>query len=624
MGARIEAIEGVLRGNTFRVDGSRFTIGRDSDNHLAIPDLTISRRHCEIQAVSGEEDAFQIVDLDSVNGVYVNNRKEASVRLRHGDRFAIGSCTFAFLAHDCERSLAFEEDASALGATVELEPGECWRFTDLRADSQHSRYLETVIGFLRGTEGLSAPAAIERAAMTYLFRALPCTAGVIALSAPPGLELHQAIGWADGLGETPPHPVSRTIIRRVLERALAILSSDVLSDESLRGVESVDHARARSIIAVPLRAGERIKGIVYLEAAGANAFDEDHLKVAAAIGSIAGLAIDSAERLAWLEHENRRLEEACGVRTNMVGDSSPMKQVYERVRRIAPSECTVLILGESGTGKELAARSIHRGSERAGHPFLAINCAVLSEALLESDLFGHEKGAFTGAIARRPGKLEQADGGTLFLDEVGELAPTLQSRLLRVIQEREFERVGGTHAIKVDVRILAATNRDLQAEAARGQFRLDLYYRLAVVSLTMPPLRARPLDIPLLAEHFLETSKLARRRIRGISPEARACLMRYPWPGNVRELQNAMERAIVLGSGDWVTIEDLPEEVICADSSSDSSGLAPYHEGLRRAKHDLILKSLREAGGDVRAAARLLGVHVTYLYRLIRQLDIEV
>jgi transcriptional regulator with GAF, ATPase, and Fis domain len=241
----------------------------------------------------------------------------------------------------------------------------------------------------------------------------------------------------------------------------------------------------------------------------------------------------------------------------MIGESAAMQRVYQFISKIAPTDATVLIGGESGTGKELAARAIHRNGKRAQKPFMAVNCAALTDSLLESELFGHERGAFTGAIAQKKGRLEIADGGTVFLDEIGELTPALQVKFLRVLQEREFERVGGTLTIKVDVRVIAATNKNLEEAMARGEFRHDLYYRLNVVSLEMPPLRDRREDIMLLASYFAEKYRaMCNRKLIGISPEARECLLAHDWPGNVRELENTIERAVVLGTSPWIVPAD--------------------------------------------------------------------
>jgi transcriptional regulator with PAS, ATPase and Fis domain len=312
----------------------------------------------------------------------------------------------------------------------------------------------------------------------------------------------------------------------------------------------------------------------------------------------------------------------------MVGQSAPMAEVYRRIGRVAPSDATVLITGESGTGKELVARAIHRNSPRAGQPFVAINCAAITETLLESELFGHEKGAFTGAIAHKRGKLETAEGGTVFLDEIGELSPALQAKMLRVLQEREFERVGGTRGVKVDFRLVAATNRDLQAAIEGGQFRRDLYYRLNVVTLTMPPLSARREDIPLLANCFVRRhADKSKRLVSGFSPEALSCLAAYDWPGNVRELENAVEHAVVLGSTPLILPEDLPDAIAestpSSAASAGASGDAGFHDAVKETKKDLIMRAVERAGGNYNAAARLLGLHPNYLHRLIKNLQIK-
>jgi transcriptional regulator with GAF, ATPase, and Fis domain len=305
---------------------------------------------------------------------------------------------------------------------------------------------------------------------------------------------------------------------------------------------------------------------------------------------------------------------------DMVGDSPAMRLVYDRIRKLAPSDCTVLINGETGTGKELAARAIHQNSRRARRPFVAINCAALTEPLLESELFGHEKGAFTGAHSLKKGRFEIADGGTIFLDEVGELAPPLQSKVLRALQHHEFERVGGTRTVRVDVRVIAATNRDLAGEVTAGRFRQDLWYRLNVVSVTMPPLRERREDIPSLAAHF--AAKYARGRSVDLSADAVSALTAHDWPGNVRELENAIERAVVLGSADRITADDLPEIFAELPAESEQGG-APFHDGVRDVKRRLILDAIERSGGNYTAAARLLGLNPTYLHRLLKNLQLK-
>jgi Nif-specific regulatory protein len=300
-----------------------------------------------------------------------------------------------------------------------------------------------------------------------------------------------------------------------------------------------------------------------------------------------------------------------------------MRDVYQFVSRVAPHESTVLIRGESGTGKELVARAIHRTSKRGNRPFVAINCAALTESLLESELFGHERGAFTGAITQKKGKIEIADGGTLFLDEIGELALTLQAKLLRVLQEREFERVGGTRPIKVDIRLIAASNRNLDEAVKSNLFRQDLFFRLNVVSIMLPPLRERRDDIPLLATYFVQKyARATDRRVVAISPEAHRLLKNYDWPGNVRELQNALERAVVLGSSDHIRPEDLPEALVENNESTDA-GVTRYHDAVNTVKRQLILRAIEQAGGNFTEAAKLLDLHPNYLHRLVRNMDLR-
>jgi Nif-specific regulatory protein len=300
-----------------------------------------------------------------------------------------------------------------------------------------------------------------------------------------------------------------------------------------------------------------------------------------------------------------------------------MRQVYQFIAKVAPTDSSVLISGESGTGKELVARAIHQNSKRSEKPFIAVNCAALTETLLESELFGHEKGAFTGALAQRKGRLEIADGGTLFLDEIGELSAPLQVKLLRVLQEREFERVGGTRTIKVDIRLLTATNRNLEDLITQGLFRQDLFYRLNVLQLEMPPLRQRQEDITLLAKYFaVRSGEKCNRKITSISLTAQKRLLSYDWPGNVRELENAIERAVVLGTTDVILLEDLPEAILETETRTMSAP-TKYHEAVAETKKQIILQAMDQTKGNYTDAAKLLGVHPNYLHRLIRNLNLR-
>jgi transcriptional regulator with GAF, ATPase, and Fis domain len=312
-----------------------------------------------------------------------------------------------------------------------------------------------------------------------------------------------------------------------------------------------------------------------------------HLETLTAVASLASIGFEANHEVETLKAENALLQEQIATNTGIVGDSAEVRRLLALVERVAPRDTTVLITGESGTGKELVARALHQKSLRRDRPFIAVNCAALSESLFESELFGHEKGAFTGAISLKKGRFELAQGGTIFLDEVGELAPGLQAKLLRVLQQREFERVGGTHPHALDIRVIAATNRDLNADVSEGRFREDLYHRLNVVTLESPPLRERKDDIPQLSQFFLNRSaERCKRQVRGISPEAQEMLKQYAWPGNVRELENAMERAVVLGLSEWVLPEDLPETLL---EAAPRDAETKYHRSVGQAKREAIV-----------------------------------
>ena len=300
---------------------------------------------------------------------------------------------------------------------------------------------------------------------------------------------------------------------------------------------------------------------------------------------------------------------------NIVGRSEAMRRLMEMVAMVAPSEATVLITGSSGTGKELIAKAIHFNSSRKNGPLVTVNCAALSETLLESELFGHEKGAFTGADKRREGRFMQANKGTIFLDEIGEISAAMQAKLLRVIQEREIQRVGSDNALRVDVRIVAATNRDLKAEVGGGRFREDLYYRLNVMTIAVPPLRERREDVPLLAAHFLHKFAEANRKVaKGFTPQAMDMLLKYDWPGNVRELENAVERAVVLMPGDFVTEKELPLSISQARAPEGQPSEQPTHRGageilpLEEVEREAILAALGTTGGNKTEAAKQLGI----------------
>jgi transcriptional regulator with GAF, ATPase, and Fis domain len=455
-------------------------------------------------------------------------------------------------------------------------------------------------------------AVIEEQLLGIIAGEVPADRGALLLLDEATQQVASLCGWDSRSDVSRPAEFSRNIIDRVLREKTAAVFNDL-------------DGQITAAMAVPLVVFQQTRGVIYLDSTDPGArFGPEDLEWVKAMGGIAALVLENARRIQWLEGENQRLQAEIDLGRDMVGSSAALDSVQRFIARAAPSDSTVLICGESGTGKELVARSIHRHSGRADKPFIAINCAAITETLLESELFGHEKGAFTGAVALQRGKLEIAEGGTVFLDEVGELAQGLQAKLLRVLQEREFDRVGGSQSVRVDIRVIAATNRDLKEAIQEKTFRQDLYYRLNVVSLTMPPLRSRREDIPLLALYFVKNhARKARRNVKGIAEAALEALMKYDWPGNVRELENAIERAIVLGTADMLLPEDLPDDVLMAGEPGAATVSTSYHAGVKEAKKQIILKAVTQANGNFTEAARLLGVHPNYLHRLVRNLDLR-
>lgn len=325
------------------------------------------------------------------------------------------------------------------------------------------------------------------------------------------------------------------------------------------------------------------------------------------------ILVGKALRFHQLEKENIYLKERLNDRfdfSNIIGRGAAMKSLFDTMALVAPSEATVLIFGESGTGKELIADAIHQNSSRKDQPFIKVNCAALPETLLESELFGHEKGSFTGAVSRQQGRFQLAHKSSIFLDEVAEMAPTTQAKILRVLQEREFEPLGGNQTIQVDTRVIAATNKNLEEEIKTGRFREDLYYRLNVVNLDVPPLRERREDISLLADFFLKRyAEKNKRIIKGFTPRAMDLLMRYDWPGNVRELENVVERAVILARGEMVTPAEFPDILLQLDPEIKATyvNLSPGRT-LKDVEKDMIIRTLEETGGNRTHAAKILGI----------------
>jgi transcriptional regulator with GAF, ATPase, and Fis domain len=466
--------------------------------------------------------------------------------------------------------------------------------------------ITSIINSIRDVE------ALQQRLLELICEVVPADSAVVVITRQADDDPISSCTWSRKTGDSPPLQIRREIVQRALWERSAIVSRP-----------SVQSRNAESVLCVPLTAVESTLGVLYLIAhGGGKRFEEDHVNFLTSVAGIAAVTLENVLALESLRSENRRLQTELDLDGVIVGESDSMRKVQEFIARVAGGDSAILIRGESGTGKELVARAIHHNSPRAGKPFVAINCAAIPEALLESELFGHEKGAFTGAIATKKGKLEVAEGGTVFLDEIGELPPPLQAKLLRVLQQREFERVGSTRSLKFDARVLTATNKDLEKAIKEREFRQDLYYRLNVVSLVVPPLRERPDDIPLLAIYFAaKYAEKCKRPLKGISPEARALLMAYSWPGNVRELENAMEHAMVLGLTDEILPDDLPAALLEVQPAERSG--VKYYDRINHLKKQLIADAVAQTKGNYTGAAKLLGLHPNYLHRLIRNLDIK-
>lgn len=615
MRPRLAAISGKLKGVIFTIDQETMIIGRETTANLCIADASVSRRHSRIEK---RDEQFIIDDLESLNGTFINDVPVKTRVLEHGDRIRIGESQFLFLVQEgaeISQSSQVQLDHDVVsGSTVQVRVDDAIYL--MARDLSALMKVSTSINAIRGLDEL------QKRLLELLFEVVPAQRGVILLSPDTSIEHASVFGLDRNRGKDTAVNISGTIAQQVLRDGISLLANEG-RDEGALNTASLIEASTRSVMCVPLvMAGRRI-GVLYLDThLPDNQFNQDHVQLVTAIAGIAAVAIENARQFEWLESENQRLLADVNIEHNMIGESAAMQRVYHFISKVAPTDSTVLIAGESGTGKELAARAIHRNSRRAQKPFVAVNCAALNEGVLESELFGHEKGAFTGAVSQRKGRLEIADGGTVFLDEVGELTPTLQVKLLRVLQEREFERVGGTQTIKVDIRLLTATNKNLEQAIESGEFRQDLFYRLNVVAIEMPSLRERRDDIPLLARYFADKySAKCNRRLEGISAEARACLVDYDWPGNVRELENAIERAVVLGNTPLILAEDLPEALLEREIVSDST--TSYHEAVVRTKKEIILNAVQMANGNYTEAAKLLSVHPNYLHRLIRNLNLR-
>jgi transcriptional regulator with GAF, ATPase, and Fis domain len=628
MRPRLTAISGPWKDSHFAVEPP-LTIGSDPSSRVRLDDPSVASRHCSI---SEDARGFVLRDLESPAGTFVNGIPVSERVLAFGDQISVGDSSFLFLPETAANEsspVQLDESTAISPSAQQLKPEE---LLHLKPESlaalppavRLARTLSTMLKISSAIGSMRDIDALQWQLLGLLFDVIPAERGAILLRDHATGEFSTPAAWDRVEGPDHPVHISRALAQRVMEERVGLLDFDTPPSGPSESSAAPASSFGVSLLCVPLATSTQTLGIIYLETRNAAApFSNDDLQLLSAIAGLASVAIENTRQFERLGDENQRLRAQVQFQHDMVGRGQRMRQVYQFIERVAPSDSTVLILGESGTGKELASRAIHQNSPRKSLPFMALNCAALTETLLESELFGHERGSFTSAIAQKKGLLEVAEGGTVFLDEIAEMPLTIQAKLLRVLQEREFMRIGGTRAIKLNVRFIAATNKDLQKIVREEKFRLDLFYRLNVVSLSLPSLRERPEDIALLADHFIARySVRGNRKVKGLSPAARAALGNYDWPGNIRELENAIERAIVVGASEWILPEDLPEALsdTVVRVAAEPGG---FHESIRTVKKQLILQALEQSQGSFTQAAKRLGLHANYLHRLVGNLNLK-
>ena len=630
--------------------GKVTTIGRAPTNRIVIRDEICSRHHCEVFR-SG--DRWILRELGSRNGTLLDGERIADDNtLKEGGVIQIGSCGLGFTFNPDRPFRNFEtffgsENSDTDGDTA-LEITLTGSNPEILHRQRRTRYsdrgLEGVAGRDRISRELSrlyrlalemggtdSADELSRLVLNVLLEVTSADIGAVLLLRSDGSGEKDVLDLVDYRteGEMPYRRVSEYLSQTVLAVKEAILARDVAGDDELSTRDSLGELHAQSVICAPIRFGAKSFGVLHLYTSNPdNPVYKDDLEFTLAVADQLGTTLESvqqreslAEGLARAEDENKTLRKQLEIESELVGDSPVMCCVRETISQIGPTDAMALIRGESGVGKELVARAIHFNSHRRKSPFVCMNCAALSESLLESELFGHEKGSFTGATSRKCGKFEQAHRGTLFLDEVGEMSLSIQAKFLRVLEGHPFERVGGADSIKVDVRVVAATNRDLETAVEEGAFRRDLYFRLHVVEVTVPPLRDHREDIPQLVEHFVarfgEKLGMPHRRI---SPKALSILTNYDWPGNVRELQNTIERAMVMTRSQEIGPQDVQLSALGLSRQAEKSSTSGYEaDSLAALERRHIYATLEATEWNKTKAAEILGIERSTLDRKLKR-----
>ncbi|OQX70291.1 MAG: Fis family transcriptional regulator [Sorangiineae bacterium NIC37A_2] len=570
------------------------TIGRAAGNDIAIPNATLESHHAQI-VFSGRD--FEIEGLSGSDAITINGKRKRRARLVNGDRLCLGDAQFSFSMLS-ELLPAASDRAPASGGDLE---------------ALHRLY--------QFSEKLVSTESVDQLLETLLDNVLEMTGaarGMVLLvetheGVAPSLTVRASRNVQAGELDGPSRGISDSIVRQVIESKRPVIVSDALTDTKFSQSESVIALQLSSVMCAPLVARGEVIGALYVANDEIKSlFEKRQLDILTVFAGQASLLLTNAMLVSALRADKQKLEAELGDKRfgEIIGACPSMLEVFKKLQKVATTDISVLITGETGTGKELIAREIHRRSERASGPFVTVNCGAIPENLMESEMFGHVKGAFTGAIASRGGRFQQANGGTLFLDEVGELTPQLQVKLLRALQERMVTRVGDSRPEKADIRVVSATNRNLEDMISEGTFREDLYYRLNVVNLWLPPLRERGDDVFIIAKALL--SKYADElgsKVRGFSPAALSAIKRYYWPGNIRQLENRLKKALVLCDQDLLTPEDL-------DLGTDAAEpILPLERAKEEFQRRYVLEALERNNGNRTQTARDLGVDPRTIFR---------
>jgi Nif-specific regulatory protein len=618
------------------VAGQRFTLGRATTNRVILKDELCSREHAEVFYAEG---CWRVRDLNSLNGTRVNDQPlEKEWELAPNDEIGVGHSRLIFVENMSQlpnlpavptgpENVAIKARLGNTRFMTPIPPGGVSDLTPTTTQAQKlNRELSLLYRLALDTGMAGEVSELVTIVLDVLLQAAPADVVAI-LNVKPDRELELVESRNRDPNARTYHRVSQYVSNEVLSSREAILAEDVASDRHLRGRESLADMGATSLICAPVVIREQIHSLIHLYCTDpVNTLDRENLEFAVAVAKHLGNAIYQMNRQQSLSAENRSLRDQLRVESELVGRSPVMKDIESQIARVAGTNATVLVRGESGSGKELVARAIHYSSPRREGPFVCLNCAALTETLLESELFGHEKGAFTGATDKKIGKFEAADEGTIFLDEIGEMNIGTQAKFLRVLEGHPFERVGGSTPIRVNVRVVAATNQPLEQGIQNGTFRRDLFYRLQVIEIRVAPLRERRADIGLLAEHFLKRFvRETGRKIRGFTPAALRKMEEYHWPGNVRELRNVVERAVALGAGPAIDAADIWLSSLESGGPLPLTAVALAYQplSLEEIEKQHILNTLQHTDWNKSQAASILNIERSTLDRKIKAYELK-